>query len=61
MEDNPPPDNKVEERLQDYTDEEGDLGRIGKSSSRFEQNVDSIVRWSQNFGLQAEEADYCQV
>ena len=36
MEDNPPADSKLEERLQDYTDEEGDLGRIAKSSNRFE-------------------------
>ena len=36
MEDNPPTDAKVEERLQDYTDEEGDIGRITKSSGRFE-------------------------
>ena len=61
MEDNPPTDNKVTERLEDYTDEEGDIGRINKSSGRFEQNVDSIMKWSQNFGLQSEKADYCQV
>ena len=61
MEDNPPGDAKIEERLQDYTDEEGDLSRIAKGSQRFEQNVDSIKKWSQNFGLQSEEAEYCQV
>ena len=61
MEDSPPGDPKIEERLTDYTDEEGDLGRIAKSSSRFNQNVESIKKWTQNFGLQAEDADYCQV
>ena len=36
MEDNPPADAKVTERLEDYTDESGDTARIAKVSGRFE-------------------------
>jgi len=42
MEDNPPADPKVTERLEDYTDESGDLSRIAKVSGRFEQNKNAI-------------------
>ena len=61
MEDSPPADPKVTERLEDYTDESGDLARIAKVSSRFEQNKQAIQTWAQNFGLQSEQAEYCQV
>ena len=61
LDDNPPNDPKIEERLQDYTDEEGGQERIQKTSNRFDENVDSIRRWCQNFGLQSEDAEFCQV
>ena len=51
LEDNPPPDdNKIKERLQDYTDDAGDASRMEQTSQRFSNSIQAITEWTERFG-----------
>ena len=51
MESNPPEDNKILERLQDYEDAAGDPQRINRISTGFTQAIGAIKQWLTKFGL----------
>ena len=51
METEAPEDQKILDRLQDYTDEAGDLERMQKISTGFNQSISAIKQWLTRFGL----------
>ena len=61
MQDTPPPDDsKLQDRLEDYTDEAGDPSRMQQTSDRFEYSIDAITQWAQRFGLIDEDSGQCK-
>lgn len=51
METEAPEDNKVLDRLQEYTDEAGNGERMQKISTSFSQSIGAIKQWLTRFGL----------
>ena len=60
MDVNPPEDQKVLERLQDYDDEAGNAERLQKISSGYTQSIEAIKHWLTRFGLSSLDGT-CQV
>lgn len=60
MDVNPPEDQKVLERLQDYDDEAGNAERLQKISSGYTQSIEAIKHWLTRFGLSNQNGT-CQV
>lgn len=53
MEDNPPPegDNKLKDRLQEYTDHESsDQNKVNKNHLIYDENAANLKKWSSAFG-----------
>lgn len=47
MDDNPPPeDNKLLERLQDYSAETGDEARLNEQHRHYEKDIHNIKKWN---------------
>lgn len=53
MEDSPPPegDNKLKDRLQEYTDPEADSSKINHNHMIYEENASQLKKWTSGFGL----------
>ena len=60
MDVNPPEDAKVNDRLQEYTDEAGEPERLQKISNSFSQSIQAIKQWITRFGLSTANGE-CQV
>ena len=61
METNPPEDNKILERLTDYTDEAGESRRMEKINAGFYETIPAIKNWLTRFGLNSADGSVCEV